>query len=184
MKHGMSYGDALTTAIDHLINAFGDKVRAGPDKVPSYTHPLRVGLALIQYGCKLEVILAGIHHDSTEDTKMSLTMINRLFNRRTSYLVEQCSHDPKLGDTPEGDRELLERVVALAAQGDTDPLLIKVVDRNDNLMTNENLKEVYQHRQYLGAKFLLEAGRKYLPGHRAVEVFAATVEYERKRLGY
>jgi (p)ppGpp synthase/HD superfamily hydrolase len=178
-----NYNDAITRAIDHVIAAFGEKMRSGPVPVPAYTHSLRVGLALIQYECDLVVILAGFLHDTLEDTKMSSTNIQRLFNARVRYLVEQCSYDPKLGDTREGSDGIVERVIRLASQGEVAPLIIECADYNDNLQTNKNLKEVYQHGQYERGSKLCDAGTVYIPDHRVVYDLHNTLLWEKRRLG-
>ncbi len=179
----MSYGDAVTAAIDHVINAFGDQVRRGPVPVPTYTHSLGVGLALIRYRCNLETVVAGFFHDGIEDTAMSPTMIQRLFNARVRYLVEQCSYDPKLGDTREGSEEVVRRVIALAAQGEVEPLKIECADYDNNLQTNEDLPVEFQPDQYRRGRELYKAGTLYIPTHRGVTDLKNTLNWEKQRLG-
>ncbi len=179
----MSFQIDLERAIRFTIDAFGKKVRAGPRRIPTYTHSLRVGLALIQYDEDPDVIIAGILHDVLEDTGTALGTLTRMFGPIVAILVQSCSHNPQIGDTPEGEREMLEHVIQEAARGHVAPLKIKIVDKDDNLQTNRDLKAEYQTSQYLSGRLLLEAGRKYLPGYRAVDNLEITLNREKQRLG-
>ena len=180
----VEYGSAIGQAIDFVLEAFGeDRVRLGPVPVPMYSHSLSVGLALQEYGCPVEIVIAGFLHDTLEDTDATATMIQRMFNARVRYLVEECSYDEKIGDTSAGIDDIHRRVIIAAENGDTGPLIVKIVDIANNLKTNANLPVKYQIPQYNRGIELLAAGSKYLPGHLMVDDLEITLEREQRRLG-
>ena len=66
-------------------------------KIPYITHPYSVGMLLAQTGCSEEAIIAGILHDTVEDTKLTDGRIRYLFGEKIAVIVAGCSeHDKKL----------------------------------------------------------------------------------------
>ncbi len=173
---------AIERAIHLVMTAFGKQVRIGPKKIPAYTHSLSVGLALLEYGYDLETVLAGFLHDTLEDTAVTPMNIQRMFNARVRILVEACSYDKNIGDTPEGANELFERVVLLASKDESAPLAIKCVDIKVNLKTNADLKPEWQHSQFNRGHDWLAAGRQYLGDQLLLDDLKITLDREEKRL--
>ena len=179
----MKYYQALTEAIGLMMGAFADRVRTGPRHEPAYTHSLSVAMALVKYECDVETVVAGVLHDTKEDTEVSLDDIEGKFGPVVRMIVDACSYDEKIGDNQMGEDDILRRVIQLAQEGETRPLLIKVVDSGDNLKTCRHLKPEFQERMVFCGTRWLEQGKKYLPGHLAVEDLSIVLERERKRLG-
>ena len=61
-------------AIELAARAHRGQVRKGSG-VPYLIHPLNVAKLLIQEGCEEEVVVAGLMHDTVEDTDMKLADI-------------------------------------------------------------------------------------------------------------
>jgi (p)ppGpp synthase/HD superfamily hydrolase len=59
--------------------------------LPAFTHPAAVAEILERHGCKPEVIAAGFLHDVTEDTKIKISEIYKLFGSKVAYLVFTAS---------------------------------------------------------------------------------------------
>ena len=81
-------------AIEVAANAHRDQVRKHTD-IPYITHPNSVGLTLQKYGYSEELIIAGILHDTIEDTPIDIDYIKEHFGERVASIVEGCSEPDK-----------------------------------------------------------------------------------------
>src|ERR1035437_3716868 len=76
----------LDYAIDFATKAHEGQKRASGD--PYITHPLAVADILIQWGMDIDSVLAGVLHDTVEDTEATLDDIESLFGHDVSFLVD------------------------------------------------------------------------------------------------
>jgi len=97
---------------------------------PYVVHPLRVGYALWRQKQPLEVVLAGILHDTLEDTNATDKELLRLFGAEVLHLVSFVSKNRPLY-IPTSRAEIMPKKV----------LAIKLADVKDNLRDN------YKHGQ-------------------------------------
>lgn len=58
-------------------------------------HPIEVGFILSEYNLRYEVIIAGILHDTVEDTYMTYEMLTEMFGGNVSDLVRGASEQDK-----------------------------------------------------------------------------------------
>lgn len=58
---------------------------------PYIWHPLAVGRLLADYGYPEHVVVAGLLHDTVEDTSVTLDDLDRLFGARVAAIVEGCT---------------------------------------------------------------------------------------------
>ncbi len=103
---GKSYG-SIEKAIQLATSAHHGQKRKGTD-IPYITHPFGVAVLLCQAGCPEEVVIAGILHDTTEDTALTLAEIRREFGERVASMVEACSEPDKALPWEERKRHTLE----------------------------------------------------------------------------
>ena len=61
-------------------------MRKGTD-IPYITHPVAVGMILANAGCPDELIIAGILHDTVEDTEVTLEQIETEFGKAVADIV-------------------------------------------------------------------------------------------------
>jgi len=80
----------INLAIEVAAQAHQGQVRKGTN-IPYITHPYAVGILLLQAGCAEEVVVAGLLHDTLEDTSLSLEEIRRQFGQRVADIVLGCS---------------------------------------------------------------------------------------------
>ena len=80
----------IDLAIEVAAKAHQNQVRKGTD-IPYITHPLAVGIILAKAGCSDEVIVAGILHDTLEDTPLTLDCIQETFGPRVASIVKGAS---------------------------------------------------------------------------------------------
>jgi (p)ppGpp synthase/HD superfamily hydrolase len=172
----------IELAIQIVLVAFAEKIRIGKVSIPSATHSIRVGLTLLVRGYAMDVCLGGFFHDLLEDTLMGASYIKSLFGERVDYLMQACTIDPKLGDTPEGEQELFDRVVGMAKEGDLDPLRIKCEDSLDNLRSNNCLKREWQLSALERGKRWADAACRYFPDEILAHELKDMVAREGKRI--
>ncbi len=74
-------------AVEFASTAHSGHFRKGTN-VPYIIHPLGVAKILIEHGCSEEIVVAGILHDTVEDTAITLEDIRRSFGERVDHLVQ------------------------------------------------------------------------------------------------
>jgi len=97
----------IDLAIEIAAKAHGNQVRKGTD-IPYVTHPFAVVIILLKAGCVDEVVIAGILHDTVEDTSITLDYIRDTFGEKVASIVEGCSEPDKSLTWEERKRHTLE----------------------------------------------------------------------------
>ncbi|MXV74040.1 HD domain-containing protein [Candidatus Poribacteria bacterium] len=85
----------IEEAIEIAAEAHQGQYRKGTN-TPYITHPYAVGLILMEAGCPEAVIIAGILHDTVEDTDLTLEFIRERFGDAIANIVDGCSEDKAL----------------------------------------------------------------------------------------
>ncbi len=134
----------LTHAIDFATKKhFGQKRKSGE---PYITHPLSVADILIEWGMDIDSVLAGILHDTVEDTDATLEQIESLFGRDVAFLVDGVT---KVSQARSGMRDLQSYLpqtkdnlskLLIAVGQDVRVIIIKLADRLHNLSTLQYMK--------------------------------------------
>ena len=84
----------LHEAIQVAAVAHRDQKRKGTD-IPYITHPFMVAMILSQAGYPEDVIVAGVLHDTLEDTDLTLDDISSRFGNRVAGIVQGCSEEDR-----------------------------------------------------------------------------------------
>lgn len=86
------------TKLEEAI-AFSAKAHEGQSRkasdVPYISHPFSVGMLLLKEGCREAVVIAGVLHDTLEDTSVTETMIYDQFGEEVLELVKEASEPDK-----------------------------------------------------------------------------------------
>lgn len=85
----------IEKAIEVAAEAHHGQYRKGTC-TPYITHPYAVGLILLEAGCGESVIIAGILHDTVEDTDLTLEFIQEHFGEQVADIVDGCSENKAL----------------------------------------------------------------------------------------
>lgn len=132
--------DALNKAYVFTMKKHGSQLRASGD--PYYSHPVEVAGILTKMKLDAASIIAGLLHDTVEDTDTTVEEVRSLFGEQVASIVdgltklamiEQKSIDNKQA---ENFRKLL-----LAMSEDIRVLLIKLADRLHNMRTLHYLQK-------------------------------------------
>ncbi len=133
----------LEHAIDFASEAHeGQKRKSGE---PYIIHPLAVADTLIEWGMDIDTVLAGILHDTVEDTDTELKDIENLFGGDVAFLVDGVT---KVSQARAGMRNLesylpqttdnLSKLLIAVGQ-DVRVIIIKLADRLHNLSTLQHM---------------------------------------------
>jgi hypothetical protein len=131
----------IDLAIEYAAKAHKSQYRKGTD-IPYVSHPLAVGMILLQAGCKEDVVTAGILHDTLEDTDAKEEELLRLFGPKVLDMVKGCSEPDKGASWEERKQHTLDSLKHA-------PLSIRQVACADKL---HNLRSIKRDLSTLGEK--------------------------------
>lgn len=129
----------LESAIDFAYEKHkGQKRKSGEDYI---AHPLAVANILVEWGMDIDSVIAGILHDTVEDTVATLAEIENLFGRDIAFLVDGVT---KVSKARAGMRDISSYLpttkdnltkLLIAVGQDVRVLIIKLADRLHNMRT-------------------------------------------------
>ena len=149
----------IQSAVNILVDVLGSKSRM--DNTPTPLHSINVALKCISY-YKLydkEMIVAALLHDIVEDSYISVEKVEKDFGAEVAYLVDgltKFSFEEENITKAEREAASLLKLI-LYAQKDIRILLIKFVDRIDNL---QSIYAAQDMQIYIKSK---EAEKIYVP---------------------
>lgn len=133
----------LEHAIDFATEKHvGQKRKSGE---PYITHPLSVAGILIDWGMDIDSVLAGVLHDTVEDTETAVQDIESLFGRDVAFLVDGVT---KVSQARSNMRDISSYLpttkdnlskLLIAVGQDVRVIIIKLADRLHNLQTLEHM---------------------------------------------
>lgn len=91
----MIYSPKLQKAINIATQAHSGQIRKGKPYRAYITHPLTVGLILARTGADENIIIAGILHDSIEDTHVTKAEIEKEFGGEVAEMVNDVTEQDK-----------------------------------------------------------------------------------------
>ena len=115
-------------AIEFASKSHSGQYRKGT-KIPYIVHPLGVAKTLIEYGCPEHVIVAGILHDTVEDTPVTLNEIKEDFGWHVAELVGAAS-EPDKSDTWENRKNHTIEMLKILSE---EALILVLADKMDNI---------------------------------------------------
>ncbi|MCY4401792.1 MAG: HD domain-containing protein [Candidatus Poribacteria bacterium] len=121
--------NSIEEAIEVAAQAHNGQFRKGTS-TPYITHPYAVGLLLMEVGCSETLIIAGILHDTVEDTELTLDTIRKDFGDTVADIVDGCSENKSL----RWRERKTERIEALKTAS-TEICIVTCADKLHNLRT-------------------------------------------------
>jgi len=143
----IQYDEDQVLELEHAID-FATKAHEGQKRKsgePYIIHPLSVAATLVDWGMDIDTILAGVLHDTVEDTSVTLDDIENTFGRDVAFLVDGVT---KVSQARSGMRDLssylpqtkdnLSKLLVAVGQ-DVRVIIIKLADRLHNLQTLQHM---------------------------------------------
>ncbi|MEW2496458.1 RelA/SpoT family protein [Streptomyces nodosus] len=121
----------------------GQKRKSGD---PYITHPLAVTTILAELGMDPATLMAGLLHDTVEDTEYGLDQLRRDFGDTVALLVDGVTKLDKVKFGEAAQAETVRKMVVAMAK-DPRVLVIKLADRLHNMRTMRYLKREKQERK-------------------------------------
>ena len=131
--------ELLVQAIDYATEQHAGQTRQSGE--PYISHPLQVAATLIDWGMDIDSVVAGVLHDTVEDTDATLEEIAELFGKDVAFLVDGVT---KVSQARAGMRNLDKYLPAtrdnltkllIAVGQDVRVIIIKLSDRLHNMQT-------------------------------------------------
>jgi len=114
---------------------------------PYLVHPLEVACVLAEMKLDPIAIVAGLLHDSVEDTSVTIIDIRKEFGEQVAHIVEGVTKISKIDFASSEERQAENvRKMVLAMVDDIRVVLIKLADRLHNMRTLEHLPPERQQR--------------------------------------
>ncbi|HYL96856.1 MAG TPA: bifunctional (p)ppGpp synthetase/guanosine-3',5'-bis(diphosphate) 3'-pyrophosphohydrolase, partial [Terriglobales bacterium] len=114
---------------------------------PYLVHPLEVACVLAEIKLDPIAIVAGLLHDSVEDTSVTIIDIRKEFGEQVAHIVEGVTKISKIDFASSEERQAENvRKMVLAMVDDIRVVLIKLADRLHNMRTLEHLPPERQER--------------------------------------
>ncbi len=143
------YDENQVSEIEHAID-FATKMHEGQKRrsgEPYISHPLAVANNLVEWGMDIDSVLAGVLHDTIEDTEATIEKIETLFGRDVAFLVDGVTKvsQARSGmddlDTylPQTKQNLSKLLIAIGH--DVRVIIIKLADRVHNLSTLQHMPQ-------------------------------------------
>jgi GTP pyrophosphokinase len=140
----------LERAIDFATEVHKGQKRASGE--PYITHPLSVANMLVEWGMDINSVLAGVLHDTVEDTEATHEQIEEQFGHDVAFLVEGVT---KVSKARSGMKDLASYLpqttdnlskLLIAVGQDVRVIIIKLADRLHNLRTLQHLPKEKQSK--------------------------------------
>lgn len=138
----------LEHAIDFATKAHrGQKRKSGEAYI---THPLAVANTLVEWGMDIDSVLAGVLHDTLEDTPTTVEEIESLFGHDVAFLVDGVTKVSKARSGMQDLENYLPQTkdnlskLLIAVGQDVRVIIIKLADRLHNLTTLQHLPKEKQ----------------------------------------
>jgi (p)ppGpp synthase/HD superfamily hydrolase len=123
------YSSMLYDAIELAARAHYNQVRKGTE-IPYIVHPLAVAGILIRSQCSEHLVIAGLLHDTIEDTPVTIGEIRSQFGSEVADLVTAMSEPDKKASWEDRKAHTIEYLGNMA---NDDVLLIALADKLDNV---------------------------------------------------
>jgi guanosine-3',5'-bis(diphosphate) 3'-pyrophosphohydrolase len=105
-----------------------------------YTHPIEVARILVELRMDTDTVVAGLLHDTVEDTELTLNQISEIFSPKIADLVDGVTKLNNLSLKAENIKQAENfKKLILASSKDMRVLVVKLTDRLHNMRTLKKL---------------------------------------------
>ena len=163
--------EKIREAYDLAVEAHGGQTRASGEEY--VTHTVEVATLLAQLRLDSNSIVAGLIHDTVEDTDISLKDLERRFGSEVATIVDGVTKLGKVKFSSATEQQVENyRKMLLSMAQDARVILVKLADRVHNMRTLEHLTENKRRR------IALETREIYAPLAHRLGIAAVRWELE------
>lgn len=163
--------DAIKRAHDLAVEAHAGQLRASGAEYVSHT--IEVATILAQLRLDTDTIVAGLIHDTIEDTEMTVRDVEKEFGKNVAQIVDGVTKLGKVQFRSATEQQVENyRKMLLSMASDARVILVKLADRLHNMRTLEHLPEEKRRR------IALETREIYAPLAHRLGVAAIRWELE------
>lgn len=119
--------------------------KSGKNKKPVILHSIRVGMYLLEFGYKTDVVIAGILHDIIEDSNVSANDIKKEFSSTVASWVKSVSFNQNIKNYVNQYKEMFERTISAGKF----PVIIKAADILSNSLYIHLVKDLKKQKELL-----------------------------------
>ncbi|HJX35007.1 MAG TPA: bifunctional (p)ppGpp synthetase/guanosine-3',5'-bis(diphosphate) 3'-pyrophosphohydrolase [Desulfatiglandales bacterium] len=135
----LSYNSNANITMVEKAYVYSAKVHQGQVRLsglPYLSHPLEVAFLLTRMKMDVTSVVAGLLHDTIEDTNVELSEIEQLFGKETANIVDGVTKISKIqfNSTEELQAENIRKMI-LAMTTDIRVIMVKLADRLHNMRT-------------------------------------------------
>jgi len=135
----LSYNSKADTTLVQKAYVYSAKVHQGQVRLsglPYLSHPLEVAYLLTEMKMDVTTVVAGLLHDTIEDTVAELSEIERLFGKGAANIVDGVTKISKIqfNSREEHQAENIRKMI-LAMTTDIRVIMVKLADRLHNMRT-------------------------------------------------
>jgi hypothetical protein len=128
-------------AIEFAANAHAGQVRKGT-KIPYIVHPIQVAEILARFYCFSQpLLIAGVLHDTIEDTSVTAADIRNQFGEKVSSIVEALSEPDKNNSWQTRKLRTIDQLKSVPL----DVLWVEAADKLDNITA---IRDSYEQNRY------------------------------------
>ncbi len=135
----LSYHSKADLSLVEKAYVYSAKVHQGQVRLsgePYLSHPLEVSYILTRMKMDVISVVAGLLHDTLEDTNAELPEIERLFGKEAANIVDGVTKISKMQFTSHEERQAENmRKMILAMATDIRVIMVKLADRLHNMQT-------------------------------------------------
>lgn len=154
---------AIFAAVRFAADAHAGQFRKG-SRVPYLIHPLNVAKILLDHGCSDRLAIAGLLHDTVEDTAVTVDEIRATFGDMVARLVEFATEPEKLWTWEKRKQHTL----SVLASGEPPALLLSIADKLDNIRSIRSDLELFGEAAWERFKRPREKQRWYYESLRRI----------------
>lgn len=111
------------------------------------SHPLNVAYILAEMNMDMDSIIAGLLHDTIEDTDATYELISEMFGNDVAFLVDAVSKISKIPFQSKEEKQAESfRKMLISMSDDVRVIIIKLADRLHNIRTLDSLREDKRRR--------------------------------------
>jgi GTP pyrophosphokinase len=114
---------------------------------PYFSHPLEVASILIELKMDAETVVAGLLHDTIEDTKATLEDVQEEFGQEVANMVDGVTKLSELEMSSDSKKQIENfKKLLISSASDVRVLVIKLVDRLHNIRTLQ-FRPIYKRQR-------------------------------------